>query len=468
MTPWNVSQRSQSPQFSKRPPAPSSNLIHGSRRPSTRAFHTFTTLIGAYISASKSAVETFELTPISKKHKTWLTMAQDTSARLAKKGINNQVKEKVDPNYRKWSIVQEITIPQHPSKNNWALELVSPVFGLDSLWLADTGNIFSAIQKHSSIQNIPQCSTHVHISQDGQDFSPYQLAALSKAILTYEACFDALVPADRESAYWCQSNRWNPIMARCQTLEDCLDILDTASQRGTSAVVEAMCIFPASSAYGRAHGRKKDFVHGKVYKWNFARLLGNENGRTIEFRQPSGSTCAEDAIGWVLLTLTFVAGATAAGSGGSVPTTLVSGWYWIRAVASPNYHSYLQAKPTGTPSKAYLDSPSTAGQFKIEDGQLVHLTGSSSLYLNVENPVDKTQRKLETWFATTKNTYGTFAFQGDTLTWITPDINRPNLAAWLVCENQEVFINTGAYLYQTPAGCYDQTIHSYGGSTADL
>lgn len=54
----------------------------------------------------------------SKKHKTWLTMAQDTSARLTKKGVNNQVKEKVDPNYRKWSIVQEITIPQHPSKNN--------------------------------------------------------------------------------------------------------------------------------------------------------------------------------------------------------------------------------------------------------------------------------------------------------------------------------------------------------------
>ncbi|KAF5515352.1 putative 1,4-beta-D-glucan cellobiohydrolase C [Colletotrichum siamense] len=168
-------------------------------------------------------------------------------------------------------------------------------------------------------------------------------------------------------------------------------------------------------------------------------------------------------------TTTFVTvTTTAAGGGGSVPTTLVSGWYWIRAVASPNYHSYLQAKPTGTPSKAYLDSPSTAGQFKIEDGQLVHLTGSSSLYLNVENPADKTQRKLETWFATTKNTYGTFAFQGDTLTWSTPDIKRPNLAAWLVCENQEVFINTGAYLYQTPAGCYDQTIHSYGGSTADL
>lgn len=163
-------------------------------------------------------------------------------------------------------------------------------------------------------------------------------------------------------------------------------------------------------------------------------------------------------------TLVTVTTTTAAG-GGSVPTTLVSGWSWIRAVASPNFHSYLQAKPTGTPSKAYLDSPSSAGQFKVDAGQLVHLTGlssssssSSSLYLNVENPADKTQRKLETWFSASKNAYGTFAFQGDTLTWSAPDINRPNLAAWLVCENQEVFINTGAYLYQTPAGCFDQTV----------
>lgn len=162
-------------------------------------------------------------------------------------------------------------------------------------------------------------------------------------------------------------------------------------------------------------------------------------------------------------TTTLVTVTTTAAGGGSpgtpVPTTLVSGWYWIRGVAAPNFHSYLQAKPTGTPSKAYLESPGGAGQFKVEAGQLVHLTGSSSpLYLNVENPADKTQRKLETWFSASKNAYGTFAFQGDTLTWSTPDINRPNLAAWLVCENQEVFINTGAYLYQTPAGCFDQTV----------
>ncbi|EFQ36124.1 hypothetical protein CGRA01v4_06151 [Colletotrichum graminicola] len=250
----------------------------------------------------------------SKRHKTWLSMAQDTGARLAKKEINNHVKEVVDGNYRKWSIVQEITIPQNPAKNNWALELVSPVFGLDSPWMDDTDHIFSAIQKHSSVQRVPQCSTHVHISQAGQDFTPSQLECLAKAILVYESCFDALVPKDRASAYWCQSNRRNPVLSRCKTLEDCLGLLEMASQKGTAAIVEAMCLFPASSAYGRAHGQKKDFVHGKVYKWNFAPLLGYDNCRTIEFRQPPGSTCMEDAVGWVLLTLTFVAGATGGGN----------------------------------------------------------------------------------------------------------------------------------------------------------
>ncbi|KAK2062736.1 hypothetical protein LY76DRAFT_642974 [Colletotrichum caudatum] len=250
----------------------------------------------------------------SKRHKTWLSMAQDTGARLAKKGINNHVKGVVDGDYRKWSIVQEVTIPQNPAKNNWALELVSPVFGLDSPWMSDTNHIFSAIQKHSSVQRVSQCSTHVHISQAGQDFTTSQLTCLAKAILVYESCFDSLVPNDRASVYWCQSNRHNPVLSRCKTLEDCLGLLDMASQRGSAAIVETMCLFPASSAYGRAHGRKKDFVHGKVYKWNFSRLLGPDNCRTIEFRQPSGSTCMEDAVGWVLLTLTFVAGATGGGN----------------------------------------------------------------------------------------------------------------------------------------------------------
>lgn len=143
------------------------------------------------------------------------------------------------------------------------------------------------------------------------------------------------------------------------------------------------------------------------------------------------------------------------------PTVLEPGWYWVRAVAAPNFHKYLQggsSSATSSNQTALLEDHTTAGQFNIIDGQLVFNTKPSQLYLNVENPADKTQRKLKTWFSTTKNAYGTFKFQGDTLTWSVADIKRPNEAAWLVCTGQEVFINTGAYLYQTPAGCADQTV----------
>jgi hypothetical protein len=111
---------------------------------------------------------------------------------------------------------------------------------------------------------------------------------------------------------------------------------------------------------------------------------------------------------------------------------------------------------------ALLSKPSSAGQFNIISGQLVwhRFGGQPPLYMHVENPADKTQRKLRTWFEATQNTYGTFAFQGDTLTWSVSDINRPNNAAWLVCTGDELFVNTGPFLYQTPEGCFDHTVSS--------
>ncbi|KAL7627755.1 hypothetical protein AAE478_001950 [Parahypoxylon ruwenzoriense] len=149
--------------------------------------------------------------------------------------------------------------------------------------------------------------------------------------------------------------------------------------------------------------------------------------------------------------------------------TLQSGWYWIRAVASPNFHKYLQTKPANAPGTAVLESYKTAGQYNVKGGQLVANTGDGAapLYLNVEKPADLTQRALGAWFNTTENEFGTFAFQGDALTWSTPEINRQNLAAWLVCKDQALFINTGAYGYQTPSGCSDQTIHYYNDAHAN-
>lgn len=131
---------------------------------------------------------------------------------------------------------------------------------------------------------------------------------------------------------------------------------------------------------------------------------------------------------------------------------------------TPFYHSYLQTLPTATPGDALLDSGSTAGQFNIIDGQLVYNTGSGTtdaLYMWVEDPSDTTQRTLKTWFNTTENTYGTFVFSGDTVTWVDPDISNRNAGAFYVCPansttgENSLFVNTGAYAYDTPDGCYD-------------
>jgi hypothetical protein len=146
--------------------------------------------------------------------------------------------------------------------------------------------------------------------------------------------------------------------------------------------------------------------------------------------------------------------------GPPTPTKLEQGQYWIRAVAAPHFHEYIQTKPQNEAGPALLGNYKSAGQYNVVGGQLVSTVSGTPFYMHVEKPADFTQRKLATWFNTTKNEFGTFAFSGDALTWTAPEVKRQNNAAWLCCANNELFINTGAYAYQTPAGCADQTVSS--------
>lgn len=153
---------------------------------------------------------------------------------------------------------------------------------------------------------------------------------------------------------------------------------------------------------------------------------------------------------------------TGAATSGSGPgSTLQSGYYWIRAVADPNFHKYLQTSPlNSSPGRAILSDNTSAGQFKIADGQLVELIDSKGtvLYANVGQQPSASATYLPVTFSTSKNTFGTFAFQGDTVTWSAAGVQRQNVAAWYVCEGQSAWINLGAYAYGTPAGCADQTV----------
>lgn len=195
--------------------------------------------------------------------------------------------------------------------------------------------IFSTIRHYFIMAPSTHCSTHIHISGTPLALSPAELSALARAALYFEPALDQLVPADRRAstAYWCQSNR-SSVALRSLSLQDCLVMVDDAvdlpatpmsgepADHGrTRALVGSMNLFPATSTYGRAHGKKHDFVRGKVYKWDFSRMLPRPSSSksssavtlsqgTVEFRQPPGSRSAEDAKGWITLVLALVAGAT--------------------------------------------------------------------------------------------------------------------------------------------------------------
>ncbi|KAI1792373.1 hypothetical protein LXA43DRAFT_1132777 [Ganoderma leucocontextum] len=165
---------------------------------------------------------------------------------------------------------------------------------------------------------------------------------------------------------------------------------------------------------------------------------------------------------------------TSTGTSPSATVTLVPGNSFIRAVEDPNFHQYLRSEVQNTASDAVLGEPDSAAQFQITDGQLIQiLADGSNLYAAVEARANSTVVKLKmSWQATpaSGDNAGTFMWSGDTVEWSIATISRPQLNAWLVCPdedgNKDVYINLGAYDYETPAGCADETIHAYTGPYA--
>jgi hypothetical protein len=133
----------------------------------------------------------------------------------------------------------------------------------------------------------------------------------------------------------------------------------------------------------------------------------------------------------------------------------------------------MQSKPLYATGPAILGDYTTAGQFQVVDGQLVQLVSGAGvkpevlLYGIVSETRYINNMSLTVTWSESKNSYGKFAFNGDGLTWSHPSIQRPNAAAWYICSGQQMYINLGNYLYQTPSGCADQTIHYYNDKRAN-
>jgi hypothetical protein len=145
------------------------------------------------------------------------------------------------------------------------LELVSPILRPETpeVWNAHLNAVFGVLRKHFTLAASSSCGTHVHVSTVPA-LGAAHLAAVAKAILLFEPALDALVPAARASpsSYWCQSNAASQALRSLSPAQR-FDLIDCCPD--VPSVVRAMCLFPARSAYGRAHGYTEDFVHG-VYK----------------------------------------------------------------------------------------------------------------------------------------------------------------------------------------------------------
>ncbi|KAJ8105719.1 hypothetical protein OPT61_g10010 [Boeremia exigua] len=136
--------------------------------------------------------------------------------------------------------------------------------------------------------------------------------------------------------------------------------------------------------------------------------------------------------------------ATSTPVGSGPGTILQDGYYWIRAVAAPNFHKYMQTKPSYATGAALLEDYTTAGQFQIVDGQLVQLVSAPGaavklLYAVVSETRYINGNSLSVTFSTTKNAYGQFAWQGDGLTWTVAGVSRPNSAAWIKLNGMDTF-----------------------------
>ncbi|KAG9001375.1 hypothetical protein FRB94_007934 [Tulasnella sp. JGI-2019a] len=150
--------------------------------------------------------------------------------------------------------------------------------------------------------------------------------------------------------------------------------------------------------------------------------------------------------------------------------TLLPNWLWLRSDEAPYFHQYVRSVNSYAPGDVILGNYTTGGQFQIVNGQIEHyLPDGTFLYVNVRQPANSTVTYIGMYLATTQNTFGTFAFSGDAVTWTVASIARPNTSAFLVCPNSEgnaLYINLGAYAYLTPTGCSDCTINYYNGATA--
>jgi hypothetical protein len=127
-------------------------------------------------------------------------------------------------------------------------------------------------------------------------------------------------------------------------------------------------------------------------------------------------------------------------------------------------NKYMQSNPVFTPPIAVLDDYRTAGQFKIQNGQLVQLISALGdepelLYATVANKTTHNGRTRAVTFSSKMGGYEAFDLEGTAVVWTdVSDERSSNASAWWICEGNQLFINLGDYMSGTDKGCVDQKV----------
>lgn len=242
-------------------------------------------------------------------HMEWHLTAQELSKELTNIGVKNHVNKdhnKDAEDYTEWSLIQEVTITNQMMQNKWGIELVSPIcdFQRPDIWQAHLRGIWWVLDEKFNTSSTVQCSTHVHVSPSEGQRTLDQVKKVAKTALYFERSIDSLLPPERRTNLWCQSNRWNTT-SKSQSMSTLFSWIDAAAS--IPHVTFLMCTFSKDSDYGSAMGYTHDFAH-HVFRWNFTPLSQGAKG-TIEFRQPPGSSSAADTQLWITFTASFIQGA---------------------------------------------------------------------------------------------------------------------------------------------------------------
>lgn len=231
---------------------------------------------------------------------------EETVAELSKILLQNMIENEIyeqgsegKPNYKKWTITEDGSIEQDRKVGRYGVELVSNISAIETIaqrssgWRSVQEKLWNGLQHRFIVTPSESCSTHVHVSyRRKHGWSLKRLKLLAWTVIYFERCIDSIMPEHRRQNQFCRSNRYNSTLKGKSMREIFHLILQIKNnEQGHVALAELLC------------------PDGRWYRWNFQRMAKqNPQIQTVEFRQPPGSTTAQEATLWPQLTLSIVAG----------------------------------------------------------------------------------------------------------------------------------------------------------------